>query len=287
MLEDLQKMGRKRLGGILMSEGLVTPEQITEALEIQKDTGKMLGMVLVELGYITEYDLAKSLATQFQFPYINPNSYSVDRSVLDLLPTEMLYKYIFVPLDRFGNLLIVAMAGILPEDVVHEIKKLTGCDLRIYISTARDVKAMLEKEVPIDAKLRKEIEGPSIAPVVAQMKKRAMAKKAPAPQAAKPAPKAPVPQAETEISGLDILDEAEALVAAETKTKKRKAPVKKETAPAQKPEEVSAGAPALDSGEGDVDWQGLFDEVDKSIREEIQKKKTVNVEDDAADFDFD
>jgi len=41
------------------------------------------------------------------------------------------------------------------------------------------------------------------------------------------------------------------------------------------------------SGDGDVDWQGLFDEVDKSIREEIKKKKTAGAEGDAVDFDFD
>ena len=283
MLEDLKKMGRKRLGGILMSEGLVTPEQVTEALEIQKDTGKMLGRVLVELGYITEYDLAKSLATQFQFPYINPVSYAADRAVLEMLPVEMLYKYVFVPLDKFGNLLIVAMAGLLPEDVVHEIKKLTGCDLRIYIATARDVRSLLEKELPIDVKLRKEIEGPSIAPVVAKMKKKAAAKKAGKKAAKKPAkkpaekekPSEPAPVAEP--SGLDILDEAAAQIAAEMQA----------AATNVEPEEISEEISVVAAGEGDVDWQGLFDEVDKSIREEIKKKKTTVGEDEAVDFDFD
>lgn len=280
MLEDLQKMGRKRLGGILMSEGLVTPEQVTEALEIQKDTGKMLGQVLVSLGYITEYDLAKSLATQFQFPYINPGSYQIDRSVIDMLPVEMYYKYVFIPLDKFGNLIIVAMAGLLPEDVVHDIKKKTGCDLRIYISTARDVRSVLEREVPIDPALRKEIEGPSIAPVAAQIKKRGAKKagaKKPAAAAQKAAAKkaAPKPVPAAEPSGLDILDEAAALVAAETKKPR-----------AQEPEDISAEVGVIESADGDVDWQGLFDEVDKSIRDEIKKKKETP-EGETADYDYD
>jgi hypothetical protein len=296
MLEDLQKMGRKRLGGILMSEGLVTPEQVTEALEIQKDTGKMLGEVLVQLGYITEYNLAKSLATQFQFPYINPASYQVDRAILEMLPVEMYYKYIFIPLDRFGNLIIVAMAGLLPEDVVHDIKKRTGCDLRIYISTAQDVRAVLERELPIDAKLRKEIEGPSIAPIAAKVKKRSAAKKAGAKEkpaakkaaakktaAKKPAAKKePVPAAEP--SGLDIFDEADALVAAERTTSSKPKPKPK---PEPEPEDISADIGVIESDDGDVDWQGLFDEVDKSIRDEIKKKKEVTVEGEAVDYDYD
>jgi hypothetical protein len=278
MLEDLKKMGRKRLGGILMSEGLVTPEQVTEALEIQKDTGKMLGQVLVEIGYITEYDLAKSLATQFQFPYINPASYQIEKEVLDLLPVEMLYKYVFIPLDKFGNLLIVAMAGLLSEDIMHDIKKRTGCDLRIYISTARDVRAVLERELPIDPKLRQQIEGPAIARAVAQVKKRA-AKKAASREEIVPVAAQPEPVA-AEPSGLEILDQAEAKVAAERKTKTRKKP-------AEVPVEASTEISSSEMAEGDVDWQGLFDEVDKSIREEIKKKKAAASEGEAVDFDFD
>lgn len=262
-----------------MSEGLVTPEQVTEALEIQKDTGKMLGQVLVELSYISEYDLAKSLATQFQFPYINPASYMIDRELADVLPMEMLYKYVFVPMDKFGNILIVAMAGLLPEDVMHEIKKLTGCDLRIYISTAHDVRVVLERDFPIDPKLRLEIEGPSIAPVAAQAKKRTAAKKAakkatkeakPKVAAAKEAELAPEPDV------LGIFDQADAQVAAE-----------RQAAASAEPADITEEVGVIESGDGDVDWQGLFDEVDKSIREEIKKKKAAGSEGDAVDFDFD
>jgi hypothetical protein len=292
MVEDLRRLGRKRLGSILMADGLVTPEQVTEALEIQKDTGRMLGQVLVALGYITEYDLAKSLATQFQFPYINPSFYAVDRSVVELLPAEMLYKYVFIPMDKFGNQLIVAMAGLLNEDVVQEIKKKTGCDIRVYISTARDVRAVLEKEVPIDAKLRKQIEGPDIAPVVAQVKQKGAAQKPAVKEAkGKAEPVAAAPQAESSGGGLGIFDEADALVTAEKKKRKKTGATRKkvveEVASDVEPEEVAVDAGAVETSEQDVDWQGLFDEVDKSIREELKKKKTTDDEGQGVDFDFD
>lgn len=283
MIEDLKKMGRKRLGGILMSDGRVTPEQVTEALEIQKDTGKMLGQVLVELGYISELDLAKSLATQFQFPYINPVTYQIDRDVLELIAVETLYRYVFIPMDRFGNLLIVAMAGLLPEDMMQEIKQQTGCELRIYIATARDVRAVLERELPIDGKLRKEIEGPSIAPIIGKIKKKkaagkkAAGKKAaePAVEEAAPAPEPAVEQA-AQSSVLEILDQAEAQVTAE-----------REHVASAEPEDISGEVGVVEAPDGDVDWQGLFDEVDKSIREEIKQKKDTKEEDENVDFDFD
>jgi type IV pilus assembly protein PilB len=154
MPEDIQKMTRRRLGGILMSEGLVTPEQITEALEKQKETGNLLGEILVELGYITENNLVKILSMQFQFPFISPMNYEISNEVLELVPAEMMYKHLFIPLDRFGNILTIAMGGLLEEEVVQEIKKLTGCDVRVYISPPSLVRRALERLVPLDEALK-------------------------------------------------------------------------------------------------------------------------------------
>jgi type IV pilus assembly protein PilB len=151
MPEDIQKLTRRRLGGILMAEGLVTPEQITEALEKQKETGKLLGEILIELGYITENNLVKILSMQFQFPFISPVNYEIPKEVLELVPAEMMYRHLFIPLDRFGNILTVAMGGLLEEEVVQEIKKLTGCEVRIYISPPSSVRNALQRWVPMEA----------------------------------------------------------------------------------------------------------------------------------------
>jgi type IV pilus assembly protein PilB len=148
--EDIQKLTRRRLGGILMSEGLITPEQVTEALEKQKETGKPLGEILIELGYITENSLVKILSMQFQFPFISPQNYEISKEVLELLPAELMYKHLFIPLDKFSNILTVAMGGLFEEAVVQEIKKITGCDVRIYISPPSLVRKALERFVPLE-----------------------------------------------------------------------------------------------------------------------------------------
>jgi type IV pilus assembly protein PilB len=167
MPEDIQKLTRRRLGGILMSEGLVTPEQITEALEKQKETGNLLGEILVELGYITENNLVKTLSMQFQFPFISPMNYEISKEVLELVPAEMMYRHLFIPLDKFGNILTVAMGGLLEEEVVQEIKKLTGCDVRIYISPPSLVRRALQRWVPPDA-AAKPVEKPAAKPVAGE-----------------------------------------------------------------------------------------------------------------------
>jgi type IV pilus assembly protein PilB len=150
MPEDIQKLTRRRLGGILMAEGLVTPEQITEALEKQKETGELLGEILVNLGYITENNLVKILSMQFQFPFISPLNYEIPKEVLELVPVEMMYQHLFIPLDRFGNIVTLAMGGLLDEEVVQEVKKLTGCDVRIYIAPPSHVRKALQHLMPLE-----------------------------------------------------------------------------------------------------------------------------------------
>lgn len=61
--------GTKRLGEWLVQMGLITPQQLQEALEIQRTTGKRLGETLIELGYLTREDYYKAQAAQYDAPY--------------------------------------------------------------------------------------------------------------------------------------------------------------------------------------------------------------------------
>jgi MSHA biogenesis protein MshE len=66
------------LGKILVDQGLLTPERLSEALVEQKRTGRLLGRVLVENGFVTEEQLARTLASQLEVPYIDLKRYEVN-----------------------------------------------------------------------------------------------------------------------------------------------------------------------------------------------------------------
>lgn len=57
-------MGKQLLGDILVDSGEITPAQLSEALEIQKKEGGLIGIILVNLGHISEQSLVKYLAIQ-------------------------------------------------------------------------------------------------------------------------------------------------------------------------------------------------------------------------------
>lgn len=140
---NISKLTRKRLGELLLSEGLVSEDQIAEALRQQQRTGELLGEVLVKLGYVTASDIARTIATQFGMPYIDCSRYYLTKAVIELFPMETLVKHQFVPLDRIGNILIIALSGLMNEQVLSEIERSTGCELQVYVSTWDQVQKAL------------------------------------------------------------------------------------------------------------------------------------------------
>ena len=117
---------RMALGHLLVKRGIVTPEQVDEALEIQKETNEKLGTILVELNYTTEEQIARALATKTGFEYMSLNSVGVNPEAAALISTETAMKYRAVPVAIQNDTLFVAMEN--PNDVVamDDLSLITG-----------------------------------------------------------------------------------------------------------------------------------------------------------------
>lgn len=142
---NIKRMTTKRLGELLVEEKLLTEEQVRDALKEQSKSGELLGQALVRLGYLTEYDIAKCISLQFSLPFIHVPSYQTARENVSLVPLEDQQRHQFVVLDRIGDVLVVAIAGLLSEDVFKEIGELTGSDVQVFVTTSTDVAQALEK----------------------------------------------------------------------------------------------------------------------------------------------
>lgn len=143
-MANVQRMTRRKLGEVLLHERLVTKEQIEEALAEQASTGELLGEILVRKGYVSEKDIAETIATQYSLPYLEPAQYYIAGDVLHLLPMEFIEKHFIIPLDRFGKLLTVVVAGPPDEQAIREIEEMTGCQVQIFISTVSEVRKTIE-----------------------------------------------------------------------------------------------------------------------------------------------
>ncbi|MCX7702964.1 MAG: hypothetical protein N2234_02530 [Planctomycetota bacterium] len=307
----LPRSARRRLGTLLVAEGVVNEEQLKYALDEQKRTGKPLGMVFVELGYISEENLAKTLAEQLQVPFIDPTIYTIDQSLMKTVPADLMHRYQFVPLDRFGNVVTIAAAGMPDERVESFFRDVLGCEVMLYISTYTAMRSMLSKYAPLSkeqevevsekrkgdaeriserlkmessGKLRKaSVSGEeSVGEVsVEEVDSKKVEEKVPVPI---PVPDLPVPPPpprkevfippppppplkEVKKPPVPV---PEPLVAQPPVEKVSSMPRAPEGVEETRTEELSISGI---SNENDIDWQGLFDDIDKKVREEVKKKR--------------
>lgn len=144
---NVAKLTKKRLGEILIAEGLIDQGQVQEALQEQQKKGVLLGEALIRLGYVTELDIAGAFSTQFGLPYIDASGYDVSPEVFELFPVEYYNRQQLVPLDRIGDILTLAVSGTLSEKVFEEIEQKTGCEVFLFVSTASQVKKVIDNHI--------------------------------------------------------------------------------------------------------------------------------------------
>lgn len=106
----------KRIGDILIEQGLIAPQQLKEALESQKNGNKKrLGEIFVETGVITREALYDILQYVYETEYVDLSDYVIDPEVISLIPEKVASQFKLIPISKSDDELIIAMAN--PLDV--------------------------------------------------------------------------------------------------------------------------------------------------------------------------
>ncbi|MBE6831008.1 MAG: type II secretion system protein GspE, partial [Ruminococcaceae bacterium] len=115
------KITNLKLGQILINSGVLTEEQLQQALERQKGTNVRLGRILIDNRFLTEMQIIRSLEQQLSIPYLDLSSVSVDPSLSSLVPEELARSNLIVPISRSGSILTVAVADPLDYNGINDI----------------------------------------------------------------------------------------------------------------------------------------------------------------------
>lgn len=144
------RIKNKRLGEILIDRGFINREQLNEALSIQKNNGnnggrrKFTGEILAELGFVDKEDVFQAFNHQYHFPYLPLDRYEPNLDAVNTISYEVARKYSLFPVDKFRNILTVAMSNPLDTYAVEDVKRITGCDVQIFISSPSDIIRRIE-----------------------------------------------------------------------------------------------------------------------------------------------
>lgn len=134
---------RVRVGDLLVTKGLVSPEQIEKALAYQKDRGhqKLLGEVLVELEYVSEYQVMETLAEAYGVPFVKLQANVTDPAVASVLPQEFQDSQCVLPLFLVNGKLTLAVSEPANVFISEEVQRLTEYAVQLVAATAKDIQA--------------------------------------------------------------------------------------------------------------------------------------------------
>ncbi|TMH89940.1 MAG: MSHA biogenesis protein MshE [Betaproteobacteria bacterium] len=124
---------RIRLGDLLLQQKLISQEQLKAALEDQGRSGRKLGKVLIESGYLSEDQIGEALARQLSVPFINLKYYNFNSAVTRKLPEAQARRFRALLLEEQDDMVLVAMVD--PTDLFafDEISRLTRKEVNIAV----------------------------------------------------------------------------------------------------------------------------------------------------------
>lgn len=137
-----------RLGDVLVNSKAISNTQLLQALDMQKGSGKKLGEVLVDEGIVTEEQIAMALSTQLHIELIDLTTIAVSQDILDLIPVNVLKKNKIFPIEYAQdsmNVLRVAMADPMDMYAQDDISIITNCQVEPAVTTTRNIMLAIDK----------------------------------------------------------------------------------------------------------------------------------------------
>jgi type IV pilus assembly protein PilB len=129
----------ERIADVLIEEGLLLPNQLEEAIGIQKSEGGRLLKILTDRQFVTEQDMVFSIGRCLNTPPVNLSRLRVPEEVMSIVPREMAKANKLVPIARLDGKLFVAMADPTNVLAVDDLKRRVQLEIVPMIATERSV----------------------------------------------------------------------------------------------------------------------------------------------------
>ena len=140
------------LGTLIFRAGLLAEEQLEDALQEGMRTGKRLGEVLIERGWLQERDLGRLLAGQKGLPFVEISARDAEPAALEMLPEEKAKLQVALPLRHEDGQLVVAVADPSNELMLENLRRALGSEPKLVVAPYADlVRAIGEAYAGADA----------------------------------------------------------------------------------------------------------------------------------------
>jgi len=136
---------RKRLGDLLVEANVISAEQLQQALEIQKSSGKRLGKVLVENKITTEEDIISALGFQLGLNRLYLHRVSPDKNLLGKVSESLVRRHEVFPVEVRGGKALIAMSDPLNLAAIQDLEMAVGMEVEVGIATDREIETAIQR----------------------------------------------------------------------------------------------------------------------------------------------
>lgn len=137
------RKARERFGEILIAQGIISEEQLEEAIRQQKTKRKKLGQLLIELGYTNAEQVQRALAIQLGVDFIDVRGTEFSDEQLSLLSSKFITSHNVLPFKRTGNRLYVVMGDPLNYSIIQSLELATDAIIQPLIGVDEDIKKVI------------------------------------------------------------------------------------------------------------------------------------------------
>lgn len=143
--QQIQLDQKKRIGDILIEQGLISEEQLKAGLDEQRKCGLQLGKCLTKLGFLSEAKLLDVLSAQLDVTHVVLENFAFSRELLRIIPEEMARKYKAIPLYEQDGMVTFAMADPSNLRTIDHLKFKTGKEIEAVIATEKSILTAIDK----------------------------------------------------------------------------------------------------------------------------------------------
>lgn len=150
-----------RIGDILVQDGKLSSAQLEEAVRLQKQTNRVLGDILVDMGHVSQLDIVKALAVQLEIPFYElDKDFALEPEEVALIPETLARRFCLIPVRKNpdSTSLVVVMRDPLDIEAVDAVRSLTSLDVRKAVGTEERILEIITKYYREDAYLERNLQ---------------------------------------------------------------------------------------------------------------------------------
>ena len=137
---------RNQIGNLLVGAGIISVKTLERALELQRGSGKRLGKLLRDMGIVTEQEVIEALARQCDLRIVrNFADQPFPKELLDLIPAQMSLEKMIFPLKQHDRVLALATLDPFDSETFTDLSRKTGMKIYLALATSEDIIAAIRK----------------------------------------------------------------------------------------------------------------------------------------------